>query len=74
MITYPRTDSRALPEDYIPTVRQTMQNLHGDLGRRTRKRCLNEGWVRPNKRIFNNEQISRSLRDHPDGPRGEEPR
>ncbi len=27
MITYPRTDSRALPEDYIPTCRQALLNL-----------------------------------------------
>ena len=57
MITYPRTDSRALPEDYIPTVRETMQNLQGDLGTHAQK-ALEAGWVRPNKRIFNNEQIS----------------
>src|SRR3954468_19919146 len=57
MITYPRTDSRALPEDYIPTVRETMQNLQGDLGTHAKK-VLDEGWVRPNKRIFNNAQIS----------------
>ncbi|MGH7945409.1 MAG: DNA topoisomerase 3 [Opitutaceae bacterium] len=57
MITYPRTDSRALPEDYIPTVRETLGNLHGDLGSHAQK-VLDQGWVRPNKRIFNNEQIS----------------
>jgi DNA topoisomerase-3 len=57
MITYPRTDSRALPEDYIPTVRETMRALGGDLGTHAHK-VLDEGWVRPNKRIFNNEQIS----------------
>ena len=57
MITYPRTDSRALPEDYIPTVRETLQNLGGDLGKHAQK-VLDSGWVRPNKRIFNNEQIS----------------
>lgn len=57
MITYPRTDSRALPEDYIPTVRDTMRALQGDLGKHADK-VLAEGWVRPNKRIFNNEQIS----------------
>jgi DNA topoisomerase-3 len=57
MITYPRTDSRALPEDYIPTVRETMRGLGGDLGAHAHK-VLEEGWVRPNKRIFNNEQIS----------------
>src|SRR6185503_13011907 len=57
MITYPRTDSRALPEDYIPTVRETLQNLESDLAPHARK-VLDEGWLRPNKRIFNNEQIS----------------
>jgi DNA topoisomerase-3 len=57
MITYPRTDSRALPEDYIPTVRETLQNLHGSLAPHAHK-VIEAGWVRPNKRIFNNEQIS----------------
>ncbi len=57
MITYPRTDSRALPEDYIPTVRETLASLHHDLQPHAQK-VLAEGWVRPNKRIFNNAQIS----------------
>lgn len=57
MITYPRTDSRALPEDYIPTVRQTLLRLEGDLGAHAR-RVLDEAWLGPNKRIFNNAQIS----------------
>jgi DNA topoisomerase III len=57
MITYPRTDSRALPEDYIPTVRQTLGSLHSDLAPHAQK-VLDEGWLRPNKRIFNNAQIS----------------
>ncbi|EIP97354.1 DNA topoisomerase III [Opitutaceae bacterium TAV1] len=57
MITYPRTDSRALPEDYIPTCRETLQNLQGDLAPHARK-ALADGLVRPNKRIFNNAQIS----------------
>ena len=57
MITYPRTDSRALPEDYIPLVRQTLANLHGDLKVHA-ERVLENGWVQPNKRIFNNAQVS----------------
>ncbi len=57
MITYPRTDSRALPEDYIPTCRETLTNLTGDLGAHAQK-VLTEGWLKPNKRIFNNAQIS----------------
>jgi DNA topoisomerase-3 len=57
MITYPRTDSRALPEDYIPTCRETLNNLSGELGGHAKK-VLEAGWLRPNKRIFNNAQIS----------------
>ncbi len=57
MITYPRTDSRALPEDYMPLVRETLGNLHGDLQPHAR-RVLDSGWVQPNKRIFNNAQVS----------------
>jgi DNA topoisomerase-3 len=57
MITYPRTDSRALPEDYIPTCRQALLNLQGDLAGHA-ARVLEEQWLGPNKRIFNNAQIS----------------
>jgi DNA topoisomerase III len=57
MITYPRTDSRALPEDYLPVVRQTLENLEGTLQPFARK-ALERGWVQFNKRIFNNAQVS----------------
>jgi DNA topoisomerase-3 len=57
MLTYPRTDSRALPEDYLPVVRQTLGNLGGPLRVHARK-VLEKDWVRVNKRIFNNAQVS----------------
>ncbi len=57
VITYPRTDSRALPEDYQPTVRDTLRALGGPLAPLAAQ-VLEAGWVRPNKRIFNNAQIS----------------
>ncbi|MSU46006.1 MAG: type IA DNA topoisomerase [Lacunisphaera sp.] len=57
MITYPRSDSRALPEDYMPLVRETLANLHGDLKPHA-QRVLDSGWVQPKKRIFNNAQVS----------------
>jgi len=57
VITYPRTDSRALPEDYIPTCRQTFEAFGGDLAKHSAT-ILEQGWLRPNKRIFNNAQIS----------------
>jgi DNA topoisomerase-3 len=63
VLTYPRTDARALPEDYLGTVRKTLEMLSDRKGS-TRAyapfaaKVLKEGWVRPNKRIFNNEKIS----------------
>jgi DNA topoisomerase-3 len=59
VLTYPRTDSRALPEDYLSTVKATMEmlgasNAYGTFARRV----LKEKWVRPNKRIFDNAKIS----------------
>ena len=57
MLTYPRTDSRALPEDYLPVVRQTLGNLGGSLQAHAQK-VLEKDWVKLNKRIFNNAQIS----------------
>ena len=58
VLTYPRTDSRALPEDYLGTVKNAMKML-GDTGYKTfAETILNNDWVRPNKRIFNNAKVS----------------
>jgi DNA topoisomerase-3 len=59
VLTYPRTDSRALPEDYVGTVKATMKELAGTpaYGKFARS-VLEHGWVRPNKRIFDNAKIS----------------
>jgi DNA topoisomerase-3 len=56
-ITYPRTDSRALPEDYIPTVRSTLAKIDPAVAGFARK-VLNNNWVKPNKRIFNDAKVS----------------
>ncbi len=59
VLTYPRTDSRALPEDYINTVKDTLKMLEGVTGYSTyADSILKNGWVRPNKRIFNNAKVS----------------
>jgi len=68
VLTYPRTDSRALPEDYIGTVKTTLQTLagHGPSTGTTfvtryapfAETILTSDWVRPNKRIFNNAKVS----------------
>ncbi len=59
VLTYPRTDARALPEDYLGTVKQTLEvlgetNAYGTHARKV----LKSSWVRPNKRIFDNSKIS----------------
>lgn len=59
VLTYPRTDARALPEDYIPTVKKTLDSLRDLAGYSgPAEKILTNDWVRPNKRIFNNAKIS----------------
>ena len=59
VLTYPRTDSRALPEDYIGTVKKTIETLSSDAGYAPfAKRVLKGGWVKPNRRVFDNTKIS----------------
>ena len=58
VLTYPRTDSRALPEDYIETVKQTLSMLGGTQFAPFAGEISQQGWVRPNKRIFNNAKVS----------------
>src|SRR5207249_8499940 len=53
-----RTDSRALPEDYPGTVKQTLGALSGTPYGAFADRILKEDWVKPNKRIFNNAKTS----------------
>ncbi len=57
VLTYPRTDSRALPEDYLTTVAAAMQALDKPYQPFVKQIIANK-WVRPNKRIFNNARIS----------------
>ena len=57
-ITYPRTDSRALPEDYLSEVKGALDALAKTGYGAFAKQVLKQGWVRPNKRIFNNAKVS----------------
>jgi DNA topoisomerase-3 len=54
VITYPRTDSRYLPEDYLATVKSTL----GKIDNQHARKALDNDWVKPSKRIFNNTKIS----------------
>src|SRR5512137_2482739 len=58
VLTYPRTDARALPEDYLGTVKSTLTMLGDTRYSQFANTILQSGWVRPNKRIFNNAKIS----------------
>jgi DNA topoisomerase-3 len=59
VLTYPRTDSRALPEDYIPTVGKTLEMLTDIPSYNPfASKIIEKDWVRPNKRIFNNAKVS----------------
>ncbi|MDQ8020266.1 MAG: DNA topoisomerase III [Moraxellaceae bacterium] len=57
VLTYPRTDARALPEDYIGQVPSILGALP-DQYTNFSTEILKRGWVKPNKRIFNNAKIS----------------
>jgi DNA topoisomerase-3 len=59
VLTYPRTDARALPEDYLGTVKETLKSLTEvkDFAPFA-KQIAKQGWVKPNKRIFDNSKIS----------------
>ena len=67
VLTYPRTDARALPEDYLPTVKATMEMLAGKAKSKGEgvaayapfaRQVLSESWIKPSKRIFDNAKIS----------------
>src|SRR5438874_1785126 len=58
VLTYPRTDAKALPEDYIETVKKTLGMLGQTQYGQFADKILQEAWVKPNKRIFNNAKVS----------------
>ncbi|MBL0728651.1 DNA topoisomerase III [Piscinibacter sp. HJYY11] len=64
-LTYPRTDSKHLPEDYVAVVKNTMEmiaseDMPGPLKALSAhaKKAIKEGYVKPNKRIFDNAKVS----------------
>ncbi|MBL0718274.1 DNA topoisomerase III [Piscinibacter sp. Jin2] len=65
VLTYPRTDSRALPEDYLATVKNTVEMLANEdqpgplkaLAGHARF-ALNQGYIKPSKRVFDNAKVS----------------
>jgi len=58
VLTYPRTDSRALPEDYIGTVKTTLEAMGDSQYAAFAGQILRNNWVKPSKRIFDNARVS----------------
>ena len=58
VITYPRTDSKYLPEDYIRTARDVLSNLVDPSLQPFAEKVLRNNWLRPSKRIFNDAKVT----------------
>ncbi|MCA8050819.1 DNA topoisomerase [Burkholderia arboris] len=58
VLTYPRTDAKALPEDYVETAKGVLQALSGSTLGKFAAEALSNGYVKPVKRIFDNSKIS----------------
>lgn len=64
VLTYPRTDSRYLPEDYLQTVKDTMQALASAdtpacaTVQPFAKQVCEQSWVKANRRIFDDKKVS----------------
>jgi DNA topoisomerase-3 len=60
-LTYPRTDSRALPEDYLPVVKDTFEHAGRQRHEAPGAVCEagdEQGYIKPTKRIFDNAKVS----------------
>jgi DNA topoisomerase-3 len=57
LTTYPRTDSKFLPDDYVATVKRTMGALTGGIARHA-EFALKNNYVRKDPRIFNTAKVS----------------
>ena len=55
--TYPRTDSRCLPEDYVPTVKATLGKIEGPL-QKFALEALDNSYVKRTPKVFDNSKIS----------------
>lgn len=60
-LTYPRTDSRHLPQDYVPVARETFtalsQSKYSHLSEHALTALRND-YVKPNRRIFDDSKVS----------------
>ena len=60
-LTYPRTDSRNLPEDYVSVVQKTMEMIAGSGMKHLAPfadTAIKNNYIKPSKRIFDNAKVS----------------
>ena len=57
VLTYPRTDSRYLPEDNVSAVRKALENMEGDLKKHVAV-LFEKGWFVKTGKVFNNAKVS----------------
>lgn len=58
VLTYPRTDSRHLPEDYLNTVIDTVKQQQKWLLGEHARTALDKGYIKKDKRNFDNKKVS----------------
>jgi len=58
VLTYPRTDSRYLPEDNLSNVKAIMTKFGDESLAEHARKALSQGWVKHNKRIFNDARVT----------------
>ncbi len=58
VLTYPRTDSRYLPDDNLPNVKEVMSQFPEPSLAGHASKAVANGWVRPNKRVFNSAKVT----------------
>jgi DNA topoisomerase-3 len=58
VLTYPRTDSRFLPEDNVGQVRKVMGSFEDPTLSKHAQKALRSDWVKPTRRVFDNAKVS----------------
>src|SRR6266478_1309798 len=58
VLTYPRTDSRYLPEDNLGQVRKVLSSFDDPTLAPHAEKALRSDWVKPIKRVFNNAKVT----------------
>ena len=66
LLTYPRTDSKCLPEDYVDTIKSHINDFANSIANTSlhqqiidsSSKVIENNWIKQNKRIFNDSKIS----------------